>query len=652
MAETRSILSADFGSVYTRVLLLDVVGGTYRIIARSEVRSTGGFPAGDVVLGLRQAAERVQRTTGRTLLDKTGRIITPEGNNRSGVDLFVATARGGRPIKAVLVGLMPDVSLRSGVRATEGTYVKIVETIGLRDDRDDQTKLNAVLLSNPDLIFVTGGTDDGATHPLRKMLGLVKTALAAIDKDNRPALLYAGNSQLTEEVEAEFSELTGVFTAPNVRPALEVEDLDGAQLRLGLAFDRYMNAQGNGFDQVGEWSTMGLLPTAQSYSIITEYLGKSRAVDLDSVAIVDVGSASATFSSYVDGDLQTTIRTDIGLGTSAPALLDAIDVERIRRWIPFSIARADLQNYTLNKQLRPQSVPIDRKELYIEHALLRAGIEDMVRGQRGEWAAAPPDIDQVIAAGSTLTATGNAGMAALLIADAIQPLGITEIYTDPSGVVATMGALAYVAPEAVVQLLAGSNLERVGTLFAVDEYVGRESAKVNMRIDYDDGSYEEQDIVAGLFLVLRLAAGKTAKVTLKCAGGLRIDGRRQVSQQVAGGSAGIIIDTRGRPIALGEAVERRMRQITAWYEGATYVEHENLPESDLEPVEERGAVDLALQGAALPDLDPSGLDADFGLENEDASAPTIDDLLGDDVDDDELASLFEGDDDDDPFANF
>ncbi len=647
MAESRSILAADFGSVYTRLLLFDVVGGTYRVVARAEVKSTGGFPAGDVTLGLRQAAERVQRTTGRKLLDKTGRIITPEGDNRAGVDLFVATASGGRPIQTVLVGLMPDVSIRSGIRATEGTYVDVVETLTLKDKRNDQDQLNAVLISNPDLIFVTGGTEDGATNPLRKMLGLVKTALSATEADSRPALLYAGNSTLAEEVETEFGEITRVFTADNVRPSLEVEDLDGAQLQLGLAFDRYMHEQGNGFDRIGEWSSMGLLPTAQSYNIITEYIGKTHDKDQHGIALLDVGSASATLASYVDGDLKTTIRTNMGVGTSAPALLNAVDIDAVRRWIPFSIARADLRNYALNKQLRPASVPMDRKELYIEHALMRAGVAQMVREQRPDWADATTTLDRVIAAGGVFTGTGNPGMTALLLADALQPRGVTTLYADPNSVIATLGALAYVAPEAVVQLLGGNSLEPLGTLFAVDEYVARERAKVSVRIEYDDGSYEEQDIVAGLFLVLPLGTGKTATVKVQAKGGLRIDGQRRLTRKVTGGTAGILIDTRGRPAMLGDSLEQRMRQITAWYEGATYNDHDNLPEADLQPVEEREPVSLALAGADMPDLDVD--DIDIGDMDD---APSVNDLLGDDdVDLDELEALFEGDDDDDPFAN-
>ncbi|MEM6530745.1 MAG: glutamate mutase L, partial [Chloroflexota bacterium] len=372
---SRSILAADFGSVFTRLLLMDVVGGGYRIVAKAEVPSTGGFPAGDVTLGLRRAAARISKVTGRTLLDNNGRIISPENENRTGVDIFLATASGGRPLKAVLLGLMPDVSVESGRRATQGTYVNIEEVISLGEDRDEEDQLNAIILTNPDLILVTGGTEGGATAPLEGLLTLAQTAVAAMPQDNRPDLIYAGNSAMAERVQEQFGELTRVFVAENVRPSLKEENLNDAQLQLGRAFDRFKEAQGSGFDVVGDMSELGLFPTAQSYATVAQYLGRSRDKN---VVVVDVGSATGTFASYTDGEVKTSIRTDIGMGTSAPEIVETLPIESIRRWIPYSVARADVMNYAMNKRVRPINIPMTRKQLYIEYALLRAAVTDMM----------------------------------------------------------------------------------------------------------------------------------------------------------------------------------------------------------------------------------------------------------------------------------
>src|SRR5688572_15238523 len=127
MAEERSgsILSADFGNVTTRAILIDLVDGVYKLVARGEGRTTAGFPVGDVSVGLKRVAEQMSAVTGRKLLYEDGQLITPEQPDRSGVDHFVATASTGRSLRTVLIGLVPDVSIASGLRAAAGTYIDI-----------------------------------------------------------------------------------------------------------------------------------------------------------------------------------------------------------------------------------------------------------------------------------------------------------------------------------------------------------------------------------------------------------------------------------------------------------------------------------------------------------------------------------------------
>jgi len=590
MSESSSILAADFGSVYTRVLFIDAVDGVYRLVARAVVRTTAGFPVGDITQGLRAAIEEIQNITGRTLLDEAGGVIFPEGLNRRGVDYFLATASGGRSLRAVLVGLMPGVSLESARHAVEGSYINVVDTLSLKDDRSDEAQLNAVLLADPDLIFVTGGTDGGAVDPLWEVLDVVKLAVASMPQGQRPSIIFAGNSRAALQISEAFEPLTRLFIADNVRPSLEEENLRSAQVRIGQAFDSYKEALGGGYDKVGAMSSIGLLPTAQSYRTVSRFLGKADD-DVDNLIVVDVGSASSVLSTYEDRapeESKSQIRTDIGLGTAAAALVESVPMERFRRWLPFSMAKADLLNYALNKGLRPGSVPQNRNELYIEHALLRVGIEEMLYDQRPAWRSDMPYIDRIIGVGSALAATGTPGLSAMLLMDALQPHGITELYTDDSGLIAAMGAISYVVPEAVVQLSDPDNLNYLGTVFSL-EGNPRYGEKVGeYRIDYPGGDYGEGDITGGAIYLLDLPIGQEA--TVRVSGlrrGVRINGRGRVRLKVTGGSSGVIIDARGRPIPLEASLADRARYITAWYEFVSGVEHPTPGDDMLAPVEER-----------------------------------------------------------------
>lgn len=617
MTETYSILAADFGSVFTRAMLIDVVDGNYRLVARAEVRSTGGFPAGDVSLGLRQAIQRIAEQTGRTLLDKIGQIITPARADNSGVDHFIATASGGRSLRAILVGLMPGVSIESGLRAMEGTYVSVVDVLSLIDDRTDEEKLNAILLSEPDMIFITGGTENGAVQPLVRVLDIVQLAVHVAEPRRRPTILYAGNTRAADKlIKPMFEEVTRVVIADNVRPSLNEENLNSARLRIAQVFDRYKEAQGNGFDVVGDMSSIGLLPTAQSYQTIARYLGTAEP-DLDGIAIVDIGSTASTLATFQRGATQETksnIRTDLGLGHGAPQMIASLDPDQFRTWIPFSVARADLLNYALNKQARPTTIPMTRNDMYLEHALLRVAIAELVRVQRPEWLISPPKLDRIIGVGGALTNTGNPALSAMLLLDAIQPSGVIDLYTDPNSLIAAMGALSYLVPEAVVQLLDGNNLDRIGTAFCLDGTPNLRRRAANYRIEFDDGEVLDGNLNGGEFAVFDLPPGKTAKVRVRVqsTGNVSIGGKSSVRRVVEGSAGGIIIDTRGRPLPLkGVEIQRRMLQLILWYAQASGVEPLEVGEELLKPVQERSNIhpDMLMAAATRAQADPTQAEA-------------------------------------------
>ncbi len=640
-----SILAVDFGSVNTRVLLIDVVGGVYRLVARASVLTTGGFPAGDVSEGLAQAVRRITELTERDLIRDDGRIITPERDDRRGVDMFVATASGGHALRAVLVGLVPDVSVASGQRATEGTYVQILETLTLEDVRSEEEKLNAVLGTRPDLVFIVGGTEAGATAPVLELVELVRTALSLMPREGRPNVLYAGNSRVSEEVRHLLEDLTTVFVANNVRPALDEEDLESAQLQLGLAFDEYKETQGSGFDVVGRYTRLGLLPTAQSYRVVAEYFSQAAGYVDQTVVMVDVGSGATTVASAVRNEPHTTIRTDIGVGHSAMSTIDAVGVASIERWLPFRTTESDLRNYAINKSIRPESVPMNIREMYYEHAIMRAGAERALDVQRGSWATKTSNIDLLIGAGATLTGVGTPSFTAMLLLDVVQPVGVTRLLADPNGLIPALGSVAYVVPEAAVQLIDSGSLESIGTAVSVDGVprAGRQALRVVIRMD--NGQEVEESVDGGDMWVFRLPPGRKAQVRVIAGRGLSIGGKRRVRFEAVGGLAGVVFDARGRPLLASMSVEERAEAMPKWIAQVTGGEPHTIDPAWLEEVEERDIT--------IPERDALAADEDF-LDDVPAAAvdDELEDLLAeigaDDIDIDDIEALLsDGDDDGD-----
>lgn len=587
-----SILAADFGNVHTRLILIDTVDGSYQLVSRAEGRTTGDFPFNDISVGLARVATDLGRISGRTLLDPARQVITPEQESGAGVDTFVATASIGRPLRAVLVGLMPEISIASAIRAASGSYIEIVETLSLEDRRSEEEQVNAVIACQPDLVLITGGTDGGAEGPVMELARVIELAMALVEIPRRPVVVFAGNRLLASRMEDLFAGLTAFFASSNVRPSLAHEDLDHVQLQLGRAFDQFKENRGGGFDTIGGMVTGDVLPTAQSANLIAEYLGQMLR---SPVLLVDVGSAVSTLSSYINDAVHTVIRTDIGLGHSAYHLLNSIGLEAVRAWLPFYASDEEITAYARNKTLRPATIPQNLKDVYLEHALLRAGIRALVQAGQPVWDkdvgvrhdAALPAFDPIIASGAGLTGLGHPGYTALLLLDALQPEGVTQLQADPYGVIPALGALAYVKPEAAVQVLDAGALEDLGTVICLSGTARVDRAALDIQITTADGEVLRHQLLGRHLWVYALPPGERARIDVRAIGrGTSIGGKRRVQIEVEGGAAGVIFDARGRPLELQEDMELRALQIPLWVAEVTGDPVQVIDERWLKPVQE------------------------------------------------------------------
>ncbi len=555
-----SILAIDFGSVNTRAVLIERVDGVYQLVARAQTRTTDGFPVEDLTVGLDRVLRELSELTGRTFTGITGTIVIPENADRVGVDTFVATASLGQPMRAVIVGLVPDISVESGKRAVATTYAKVVATIDLEDGRSEEERLNTLLLSRPDVILVVGGVEGGAAQSVAEMLSLVKLAVTLTDPANRPSVIYAGNSRISAQVKEAFDGLTDIFVAPNVRPTLDSEQLEGAQAQFANAFDVYKERRTRDFVNITGMTANGVMPTAQAYSTITRYLGETRG---ERVAMVDVGSAASVAALWDGHQLMTAIRPDLGISHNALSLLETVGLGAVRAWLPFTISDDELWDYAANKSLYTVSIPMTMRELYIEHAMLRAGARALIA------AALPsrqhPNFETIITAGASLTNTGSAGLAAMLALDLLQPSGISKLYADPFGLIPALGAIATVNAEAVVQLLDENNLEPLGTAFSLTGKLDRDKPAVRIRLGLPYGEQHEEVIYGERLWLYPVPPGRSVDISVRVlARGASINGEKRLRTRVMGGSAGLIFDTRGRPFVLSESVTTRAELMPQW----------------------------------------------------------------------------------------
>jgi hypothetical protein len=566
-----SILAADFGSVQTRVVLIDAVDGEYRVVTSAAGLTTLGYPVDDATVGLREIVRRIEAVAGRRLYNQHGRIIMPEDGERAGVDHFITTASAGKPMRAVIVTLTPEISLIGAHRAISGAYVEPAAEIHLQDGRTDEERLNAIVLNRPDMVFIAGGTEGGARSAMLILLNVIQLALKITDADLRPLIVYAGNSAVQEDVRTMLGDLTSVYIADNLRPDMDDEAYESVVAQLGVAYDKHREKYAESFASVRRMSSTGVLPTAQSYGLVASYY--ARVVNGNVIAF-DIGSTAAVLSGVFGGQVSTRINTQKGLGHSANMVLDEIGEAEIARWVPFYTGAGEISNYALNKMSRPSTIPATLRDLYHEHALLRAAMQRMVHNARQQWIdvephGALPEVKLIVAGGASITGTGNSAYSMMLAVDCIQPSGVTEIKIDRHGIIPAMSALSRLNPDAAVQLLDGDSLEHLGAVVSFDGHPSSGQTVAKLKIKTGDGEKIDYELKGGHLLTLPVPESYTLEVDIRCSRGFKVAGKSRVKLKVRGGTAGVMFDARGRLFVPPQEIPARASLMPIWVSEAT-----------------------------------------------------------------------------------
>lgn len=574
--EIGPILVADCGTVMTRAMLLDRVLGEYRMVAQGEAPTTWSGSENGLTDGVRHAVKEISKVTKRRFFDEEGDLISPQTAEGSGVDAFSATVSASEPLHVVLAGLGRDLSIASARRAAAGTYSQI-ETL-FDDDRgvplDDEACVRAIRNAEADVVCIAGGTEHGAERPVLDVVEAATLACSMMDREARPTLLYAGNFRLRRDVAKIVGNEAELRVVENVRPTLEDEYLADAQRTLGALFtERKLNSL-PGLTALGQWTRVPIDPTAQAFGRLIQYLGHLGDPERGLLGI-DIGAANTTVAAVFDEELHLTIHTGLGATFGGARLLDNGDPASIIRWLPEPLSRDETLGLLMNKESHPASIPQVDRELWLDHALAREAIRETLEIARPGWRARvaqpypelTPLCDTIVVGGGVLAKAPRAGQAALIVLDALQPIGISTLVLDTYGLTPVLGNVARVKPLAAVEALDAGGLTNLGTVVAPVGEARPGDRVMTMNVRYEDGSELDIDIRYGDLEILPLPLGKEAVLDLSPRRGFDVGlgGKgKKGKRRVSGGLAGLIIDARGRPLQLPSDPEIRREQIQEW----------------------------------------------------------------------------------------
>jgi len=439
--------------------------------------------------------------------------------------------------------------------------------------RGEDEQIDAVIAARPELLIIAGGSDGGASRALLKLVETVGLACHLLPPGTRTKALFVGNADLQERMNELLGRVSAVHMAPNVQPQLGHEQLGPANAELGRVYEQIRLEQVGGFAQLAQWAGGRIYPTAQAQGTFVRFLSRLPAWPRG-VLSVDVGASATTVAAAWNGALQLSVQANLGLGAGAAAVIADSPVEQTTRWMPSAVTDDAFREFAWEKAAHAGTVPADPDQLWLELALARQVIRSAVRHARPEWLAQAPTprpellpwFSLILGGGAVLGRAPRPGLAALVLLDALQPCGVTRLLIDTYHLAPALGAAATVSPLLVAQVYDSKPFLDLGTAVSLIGRARLGDPACSVKLAEDGGTESTLDVAFGTLAVLPLAAGHSAKLSIRPRPGFNAGFSMGRGRTIAitGGVLGVIIDARGRPIALPRLADKRQELVKQW----------------------------------------------------------------------------------------
>lgn len=588
-AKINIILATDCGSTTTKAILIQKVDGEYRQTHRGEAPTTVEEPAADVTVGVINAVTEVGELAGHRLVDDQGQIIRPASGDE-GCDIYISTSSAGGGLQMMVAGVVREMTAASAKRAALGAGAIVMDTIASNDPRPPHEKIQRIRELRPDMIVLSGGTDGGTKTHVVELAELIAPAKPRprFGSNYRMPVIYAGNCEAAEAVAETFDDSIELKIVPNLRPTLERENLGPARDEIHDLFLEHVMAHAPGYDRLIQWTDAPIMPTPGAVGNILQTIAERQGIN---AVGVDIGGATTDVFSVFDGTFNRTVSANLGMSYSISNVCAEATMPMILRWVPFGMDERELRNRVKNKMIRPTTIPQTREALIFEQAVSREALR-LAYVQHKEFATSLKGVQQqrtvgdtfkqqaggqslvdnmrldlLVASGGVLSHAPRMSQTAAMLIDAFEPEGFTVLAKDSIFMMPHLGVLAQVHPQAALEVFERDCLIYLGTCVAPRGKV--RSGKVCFEYRLVTAEREEAGVLNGGQLKrLELNDGQSGRLTVSPARGLDCGAGpgKQVEREVRGGTVGLILDARGRPLVLPGDEAVRNREVTEWFE--------------------------------------------------------------------------------------
>ena len=573
-----ALLGLEIGSINTRVSLFGITDGKYRLLGSHSAATSLGQDL-HIGVGVGQALQVLQQATGHLFLNDSGGLLIPVDRIGRGVDHVAMVTSAGQRVNAAVLGLTSDGSLRAGTALIDCLPLKQIETLGLVHLADEIKAIEMLIRSRPEIIIITGGEDGGAEISIQRWIEIVRTACRLMPSPVKPVILYAGNPQMESTARRRLEPVSKLQIAPNLQPGTGHVDLVPAQILLEREILTNWKSTVPGLREIVALSQDLSGLTARALDRMIRYLSQTRRhmpghAMQAGVLAVDLGGAHTTVAAGLNG-LSATVVQDKFFDLDHPARIDAC--QEIKSWSAEPVSLEEADQFLCNHALIPAWVPETRKELALAQAFARYQLRQAL-GRLAEntpWFEFNSTVglqgyyEPIIASGAVLTAAPDPEGVMLTLLDGLQPRGITTFVLDRHHLLPLLGKIGQVEPVLPAHLLSSAAFVNLGTVISVVGDLPKGKAVLTVRVGTQSGTSYTADIHAGTLTRLEIPAGEVGVIELVPHrqidvgfGGCGQGGKLKVT----GGTLGVVIDARGRPVQLPAEDGARNAMFRQWLE--------------------------------------------------------------------------------------
>jgi uncharacterized protein (TIGR01319 family) len=460
-----------------------------------------------------------------------------------------------------------------------------MDAIATNDKRLPHEKIERIRHLRPDMILLAGGTDGGTEKHVVALAELLRAA------QPRPRLgtgynlpvIYAGNRKVRKQIREMLGGKVALQFVDNVRPVLEEENLGPARDAIHELFMEHVMAQAPGYSKLMEWTDVPIMPTPGAMGLIIQALAERDGVD---VVGVDIGGATTDVFSVFGGVFNRTVSANLGMSYSVSNVLAEAGIANIQRWVPFDLEEEELRDRIGNKMIRPTTIPQSLEELKIEQAIAREALRlafiqhkqfaVKLRGIQQERTIADAfdqsgtdtlvdmmALDLLVGSGGVLSHAPRRTQSLMMLIDAFQVEGVTELAVDSIFMMPHLGVLSTVHPAAATEVFEKDCLIRLGTCVAPVGKPPRSGVLATIRLG-DRGS---EELKVGDLRRLELGDEERLEATIEPARGIDVGGGpgQPVTRTLRGGVCGLVFDGRGRrPLPVPDEAAARVRAAERW----------------------------------------------------------------------------------------